>query len=106
MQYFVPDTLEEVLARLHQLGGEARVIAGGQDIVPLMNQGKLLPISLIDVKRLRAKAAIAESDCTLIISVLCTHRSIENSTKVRSRCCLLADAAAQIGGGVEVRNRG
>lgn len=104
--YHAPGTLDETLSLLYRLGSDATVLAGGQDVVPLMNQGRLHPANLIDLKALHALAAIQADNGSARIGSRVTHRAIERSDVLRARCGLLVDAAAQIGGGIQVRNRG
>lgn len=104
--YHAPASLKETLALLRRLGPAARVVAGGQDIVPLMNQGRLNPGGLIDLKALKALNGVQTRNGSLVIGALTTHRTIERAGSLRAVCGLLAEAAGQIGGGIQVRNRG
>ncbi len=104
--YHAPGTLDEALSLLHGLGPDATVLAGGQDVVPLMNQGRLSPANLIDLKALHALAVVQAVNGTARIGSRVTHRAIERSDFLRARLGLLVEAAAQIGGGIQVRNRG
>lgn len=103
--YVAPRSLNEALTVLHDLSPAATIIAGGQDVVPLMNQGRLAPSSLLDVSRLTELAAISD-DHVLTIGALVTHAAIERNPLIHRRAPLLSEAAAQIGGGIQVRNRG
>lgn len=104
--YHAPGSLDEALSLRHRLGPDATVLAGGQDVVPLMNQGRLHPANLIDLKALRQLATVQAGDGTAIIGSLVTHRAIERSDLLRARLGLLVEAAMQIGGGIQVRHRG
>jgi len=106
LTYHKPRSIEEALRILDDSGAEARILAGGQDIVPVMNQGRFAPCSLVDVRELTAVNGVRSQNGSMIIGALTTHRNIERSELIRVRCGLLADAAGQIGGGVQVRNRG
>ena len=106
LTYYKPGSIEETLRILDNSGAEARILAGGQDIVPVMNQGQLAPCSLVDVKELTGMRGVRTQNGSMVIGALTTHRNIERSDLVLARCGLLADAAGQIGGGVQVRNRG
>ncbi len=103
--YLSPRSLNEALTVLHERSDAATIIAGGQDIVPLMNQRRLAPSFLLDVSRLTELAAISD-DHVLTIGALVTHAAIERNPLVHRRAPLLSEAAAQIGGGIQVRNRG
>ncbi len=104
--YHAPDSLDEALSLLHRLGPDATLLAGGQDLVPLMNQDRLHPKNLIDLKVLRGLSAVEEGERAVTVGALATHRAIERSALLRTRCGLLCEAAGQIGGGIQVRNRG
>jgi carbon-monoxide dehydrogenase medium subunit/2-furoyl-CoA dehydrogenase FAD binding subunit len=106
MNYYRPETIDEALRLLNEMGPEAKVLAGGQDVLPLMNQGKLAPMNIVDLKRLKSLSGISTDNGRIVIGALTTHRSIEKSAAVQTGCGLLAEAASQIGGGLQVRNRG
>jgi CO/xanthine dehydrogenase FAD-binding subunit len=106
MNYHRPETIDEALKILDELGAEAKVLAGGQDVVPLMNQGRLAPVSIVDLKRLEGLSGVTGEGGTIVIGALTTHRAIERSAAIQSGCGLLAEAASQIGGGLQIRNRG
>ncbi len=103
--YLSARSLNEALTMLHERSPAATIIAGGQDIVPLMNQGRLAPSSLLDVSRLTELAAISD-DHVLTIGALATHTAIERNPLIHRRAPLLSEVVAQIGGGIQVRNRG
>jgi len=106
LTYYAPASLEEALDRLSQLGTDATVLAGGQDVVPRMNQGQLSPTNIIDLKALKNLVGTETANGAIVIRALSTHRTIERSEAIQNWCGLLADAASQIGGGIQVRNRG
>jgi carbon-monoxide dehydrogenase medium subunit len=93
LAYHSPDSFDEALSLLHRLGPDATVLAGGQDVVPLMNQGRLYPAHLIDLKALRGLAVVQARDGTVTVGALVTHRAIERSDLLRARCQLLVEAA-------------
>jgi len=105
LEYLTPATARDAVDLLRRWGGDATVLAGGQDVVPLMNQGRIAPRRIIALRRLDEFRGIRE-DGTLSIGALTTHREVERSPAVRTAAPLLAEAAAQIGGGPQVRNRG
>jgi len=93
LTYHKPRSIEEALRILDDSGAEARILAGGQDIVPVMNQGRFAPCSLVDVRELTAVNGVRSQNGSMIIGALTTHRNIERSELIRARCGLLADAA-------------
>ena len=103
--YRVPRSLSDALMVLHDLGAAATVLAGGQDIVPLMNQGRLVPSHLVDISRLIELHGITENG-VITIGALTTHADLARHGIIRTRLPLLVDAVRQMGGGLQVRNRG
>jgi len=106
MKYHRPETIDDALKILDELGAATKVLAGGQDVVPLMNQGRLAPVNIVDLKSLKRLSGVQVDGATIVIGALTTHRSIERSETIQNGCGLLAEAASQIGGGLQVRNRG
>ena len=104
--YIAPATLKDVLVRLDSLGSRATILAGGQDVTPLMNQGRFAPKGIVDLKRIRGLSGIAQRNGLIAIGARTTHREIERSSVLQEANGLLVDAASQIGGGMQVRNRG
>jgi CO/xanthine dehydrogenase FAD-binding subunit len=103
-EYARAATWEDAVARLQAAGDEARVIAGGQSLVPMMMLRLAAPSLLIDVGRIE-EPRIALADGELTLSALTRHVDLERSDIVRAACPMLAEAAAQIGN-VRVRARG
>jgi aerobic carbon-monoxide dehydrogenase medium subunit len=104
-EYVAPKTLEEALRLLERHGDEAKLLAGGHSLLPLMKLRLAQPRYVIDIGRLKGMNQIREENGHLAIGALTTHADIEGSALVRARCLLLAETAAQIGD-VQVRNRG
>ncbi len=106
LAYVAPTTQDEVLARLHNLGPDAKVLAGGQDLMPLLNQGRLRAACLVDLKALTQLATVRMEDGALVVGAMTTHHTIERLRHPAAGPRLVAEAAGQIGGGLQVRNRG
>lgn len=104
-EYHDPTTTEEALALLKQYGGEAKVLAGGQSLVPLMNFRLSRPAALIDINRIPALAYIKEEKGQLRFGAMTRQRTIEHSDLVRSRIPLLTEATALVGH-LPIRSRG
>jgi CO/xanthine dehydrogenase FAD-binding subunit len=99
-----PDTLDEALALLTDPGGQP--IAGGTDLIPLMQTDKLRPERLIDLSRLSALRHIRhEGDGLVRIGALTTHTQLETSALLWGQATVLAQAARSVGG-VQIRQRG
>lgn len=100
-----PKDVSEAFCILSQYGEDAKVLAGGQSLVPLMNLGLIHPGHLISLNRLSQLTYIREEGPEIAIGALTTHRTIEKSDLLRTRCIILSEAAATIGD-VQVRNLG
>jgi carbon-monoxide dehydrogenase medium subunit len=104
-EYLLPRSLDEALAMLAQHGEDAKVLAGGQSLVPLLNFRLVRPAYLVDVNDIPGLDAIRLDDGRLSLGAMIRQRAVERSSLVRERCPLLADAMPQIGH-VQIRNRG
>lgn len=100
-----PASLGEAAAELHRLGEQARVYAGGAELVLLMRHGLLEPDVLVDIKRIPALDTIEPDRGLVRIGATATHRQIERSDLIRERLPMLAQAASTIGN-VRVRHQG
>ena len=105
-EYFAPATLPEALDILHQHGEDAKILAGGQSFVPLLNMRLARPQVVIDINRISDLAYISpQPDNGLAIGALTRHRSIERSPPVADRLPLFAFAMPFIAH-FQIRNRG
>lgn len=102
-EYSAPSNLNEVLALL--AGGNAKVLAGGMSLIPLMKLRLAAPEHLVDLSRVPDLKSIRDEAGSIRIGATATHYDIESSPLIRSKCPLLADAASNIGD-VQVRNMG
>jgi aerobic carbon-monoxide dehydrogenase medium subunit len=103
--YHDPDTRSEVLALLDTYTDDAKVLAGGQSLVPLLNMRLAQPAHLLDINRLPNLAYIREEDGGLAIGALTRQRDIERSSLARRLCPLLTQAIPFIGH-TPIRSRG
>ncbi len=103
--YHDPITRGEVLSLLEAYGDEAKVLAGGQSLVPLLNMRLAQPAHLVDINRLPDLSYIREVDNGLAIGALTRQRDVERSSLVKQLCPLLAKAISFIGH-APIRSRG
>ncbi len=103
--YVVPRTLPEAVAELVNRGQEAKVLAGGHSLIPLMKLRLSTPSFLVDIGRINNLNYIREEDGQIVIGALTTHHDIQLSELIRRKLPLLSSAASQIGD-PQVRNRG
>jgi carbon-monoxide dehydrogenase medium subunit len=104
-EYHVPSTIQEVLSLLTQYGGEAKILAGGHSLLPIMNLRLAQPKALIDIGKIPGLSGIREDNGTLVIGAMTTHYMVESSALLKQKAPILPEAAAVIGD-VQVRNRG
>jgi carbon-monoxide dehydrogenase medium subunit len=98
-------TLTEASEVLRSYGGEARPIAGGQSLLPLMNLGLVEVPAVVDISRVEGASGVAEDDGMLRIGALTTQATLERDQTVRRRQPLISAAAASVGNH-RVRARG
>jgi len=103
--YLAPRTLDEVLGRLAELGDDAKLLAGGQSLVPAMNMRLARPRVLIDLGRVPGLDGIRAADGTVTLGALVRQRTAERAEPVRRSAPLLAQALPFIGHPT-IRNRG
>jgi CO/xanthine dehydrogenase FAD-binding subunit len=103
--YHRPASLEEAITLLTRYGGEAKLLAGGQSLMPLMNFRLARPTALIDLNGIASLAYIREDDGHLRFGAMTRQRTIEFSPLVRRRLPLLAEATALVGH-LPIRTRG
>ncbi len=102
--YVTPASLEELLTVLHHHAGEAKIIAGGTDLIPQMRLGRFTPGILVDPKRLPS-VGISETSSYIRLGASVTHTQAVNSPLLQAEYPALVDACHQVGG-PPVRNRG
>lgn len=91
-----PETLAEALAALARLDGEARLIAGGTALIPMIRLGLLKPDRLISLNRLTALAEIRIDNGVLELGAMATHADINRARAVREGWPLLAEAVHRV----------
>jgi carbon-monoxide dehydrogenase medium subunit len=104
-EYFAPPTLEEALSILERYGDEAKILAGGQSLIPLMKLRFAAPRALVDINRIPGLDRLEEDGGALRIGALVRHKACERSQTLRGRYGALGDAAPLISDPI-VRNLG
>ena len=104
-QYYDPTTIEEVVDLLSQFGDQARPLAGGQSLVPLMNFRLLRPAHLVDLNGVRDLSYLRVENGELRIGATTRQRQLERSSDVANGWPLLREATGYIGH-MQIRNRG
>jgi carbon-monoxide dehydrogenase medium subunit len=103
--YHAPDTVDEALALLKESGDDARPLAGGQSLVPMLNFRLARPSVLIDLNRIASLASITAADGSVRIGAMTRERAAERSDVIRDKAPLLT-AALPLIGHEAIRTRG
>lgn len=104
-EYHAPRSVGEAVALLGQLGSEAKLLAGGHSLLPMMKLRFAQPAHLIDINRIPELRGIREDGHTVVIGAMTTENELIRSPLVRAKLPLLAEAARLIAD-PQVRNRG
>ncbi|AHG89698.1 molybdopterin dehydrogenase FAD-binding protein [Gemmatirosa kalamazoonensis] len=103
--YHAPTSVDDALRLLGTLGDDAKLLAGGHSLIPLLKLRFARPAHLIDLRRIPGLAGIRADDDQIVIGALTTHRTLERSTLLRGVLPILPEAAERIGDPL-VRNAG
>ncbi len=104
-EYLAPATVKEAIGLLQQHGEDAKVLAGGHSLLPIMKFRLAQPKFVIDIGRIPGLDGIKADGDAVTIGALVTHDAVEHSDVLKSKCPLLPETAAVIGD-MQVRNRG
>ncbi len=95
-EYYAPRSVGEALALLGRLGGDAKLLAGGHSLLPMMKLRFAQPAHLIDLNRIPDLRGIREEGTELVVGAMTTEAELIGSSLVRSKVPLLAEGAASI----------
>src|SRR5512143_3988173 len=90
--YHRPGSLAETFDLLDRYGDEARILAGGQSLVPTLNMRLVTPRAVIDINRVPGLDVIRVTPEGLVIGALARHEALERSTLVRQHAPLITAA--------------
>jgi carbon-monoxide dehydrogenase medium subunit len=103
--YLRPLSVQNAVTWLAEAGEEAKVLAGGQSLLPLLRLRLAYPEVLIDLDRVEELREITEDDSSITIGAMATHHAVVHSDLVREHAPLVAKAAATVADPA-VRHRG
>ncbi len=103
--YHAPATLDSAIALLLQYKGDARLLAGGQSLLPMMNFRIVTPAAIVDLNRIPDLAYIRVENATVRIGAMTRHRAVEFSPVIAERLPLLAEAIRLVAH-LPIRSRG
>jgi carbon-monoxide dehydrogenase medium subunit len=103
--YVRADSADEAIAQLQQHGEDAKLLAGGMSLLPLMKLRLAVPAVLVDVGRVRELSFVRDEGDSIAIGPLTRHRDLETSDLLAAECGVLRAVAAEVGDN-QVRHRG
>lgn len=104
-EYTAPESLEQALALITEHGDEAKLLAGGQSLIPLLKLRFAAPALVVDLGRIPGLDTVEERDGMLVIGALARHAALARHPLIAQRYPLMASAAPQIADPL-VRNLG
>ena len=104
-EYLAPSSLDEAISLLTKHGDDAKLLAGGHSLIPIMKLRLAQPKFLIDIGLLPGLSEIHEDNAAIAVGALVTHHALETSELLKSKLPLLPETAAHVAD-VQVRNRG
>lgn len=103
--YHTPATVQEAISLLGRFKDDAKLLAGGHSLIPMMKLRLAQPKHLIDLRKVPKLSGIREEGGALVIGALTTHYQLESSALLKQKCPVLPETAGQIGD-PQVRNMG
>jgi aerobic carbon-monoxide dehydrogenase medium subunit len=103
--YYAPETVAETVAVLAEFGDEAKLLAGGQSLMPMLSLRLARPERLVDVNRVAGLGGARRSDGVLVVGATTRHATLERDPAIGEAVPLLRKAAPYIGH-FQIRNRG
>ena len=104
-EYRIADSVEAAVAVLAEADGEAKVLAGGQSLVPMLNFRLLRPAILVDINRIPGLAYIEEDEGAIRVGALTRHHQLETSPVIAAHLPVLTAAMTHVAH-LAIRNRG
>jgi aerobic carbon-monoxide dehydrogenase medium subunit len=103
--YMAPTSVEEALSALAEHGDDAKIMAGGQSLLPVLRMRLNAPEMVIDLGRIESLRGVTEDGDALVIGALTTHSEMVTNDLVRQHALLLSKAAAEVADN-QIRHRG
>ncbi|WP_410659680.1 FAD binding domain-containing protein [Amycolatopsis sp. lyj-112] len=103
--YVAPSTVDEAVSALAEAGEDAKVLAGGQSLLPVLRMRLATPTTLIDLGKVAELRGIAEDGDALVIGSMTTHYDVQRDTLVAEHAALLK-AATDTVADPQIRHRG
>lgn len=103
--YHSPASVQEAISLLGRLKDDAKLLAGGHSLIPMMKLRLAQPKHVIDMRKIPGLSGIKEDGGAISIGALTTHYAVESSSLLKQKCPLLAETAGTIGD-PQIRNMG
>ncbi|OMP67270.1 FAD binding domain-containing protein [Domibacillus epiphyticus] len=103
--YHRPGNYAEALDLLDQYGEDAKIMSGGQSLIPILNMRLSTPKHIIDLSRIDDLKGIRQEGNMIVIGGMTRHVEVENSDLIKKKCPLLFEAIRWVGH-TQIRNRG
>jgi aerobic carbon-monoxide dehydrogenase medium subunit len=103
--YLAPTSVEEALAALAEHGDDAKIIAGGQSLLPVLRMRLNAPEVVIDLGKIEALRGIREEGDALVIGAMTTHSEVASSAAVAEHAALISKAVEHLAD-AQIRHRG
>lgn len=104
-EYYAPRSVPEALSLLNEHGYDAKVLAGGQSLVPMMNFRLVQPAVLVDINNIPELATVQADKSSLRLGAMVRHSSVEKDPQVKEKAPLIYECMPQIAT-AQIRNRG
>jgi len=104
-QYHAPGSVDDAVALLSQYGDEAKLLAGGHSLLPMMKLRFAEPEHLVDINNIESLKGIREENGDIVIGAMTSENALINSALLQKKCPILPEAARLIAD-PQVRNRG
>jgi carbon-monoxide dehydrogenase medium subunit len=104
-EYHAPTSVQDALGLMGRLKDDAKVLAGGHSLIPMMKLRLAQPKHLIDLRKVPGLAGIKDEGGTIVLGAMTTHWQMESSSLLKGKCAVLSETASIIGDPA-VRNLG
>src|SRR5215217_8468254 len=95
-EYLAPTSVEDALAALAEHGDDAKIIAGGQSLLPVLRMRLNAPEWVIDLGRIASLRGIRDDGDAIVIGAMTTHHEVMNDDLVKEHALLIRKAATEV----------
>ncbi|HSE07553.1 MAG TPA: xanthine dehydrogenase family protein subunit M [Nocardioidaceae bacterium] len=104
-EYVAPETVEEAVSALAEAGEDAKVLAGGQSLLPVLRMRLNVPSVLVDLGRIESLRGVRDDGDAIVVGAMTTHSAVFHDPLVREHTAVLCEAIEQLAD-PQVRHRG